>query len=57
MKAEGSSSKGKLNIDAVPGMTEPVEQVLLERLARETEFASGDIAVEFDPFFVVLCDY
>lgn len=51
MKAEGSRSKGKLNINAVPGMTEPVEQVLLERLARETEFTSGDMAVEFGPFF------
>ena len=41
----------KFEIDAVPGMTERVEQLLLERLARETEFAPGDVAVEFGPFF------
>ena len=41
----------RFEIDAVPGMTEPVEQSLLERLARITEFARGDVVIEFGPFF------
>ncbi len=37
--------------EEIPGMIEPIEQILLESLARDIKFHEGDCVVEFGTFF------